>query len=254
MRPSHNNASILVASYAYRHRLVHQDMSALPTSTNSQRPNPSYRRYARSSVRKDLCRHDAPAEVWRFPISYPRSMFANSLPRVSYASKGDRNDYRDWLFEDILCRWGGLTEIVSDNGPPFIKALDYWRRSTTFITSAFGLQFKSQRTRRAKLTSMCGQALFKSVDGDQSKWSQGAYSVFWADRVTIRRRMGCSPYFAATGTHPILPLDIAESYLPSSPTYIDSFNHRPHRDSSYCLTETSWSPIGTPLSCYGSAT
>ena len=31
----------------------------------------------------------------------------------------------------------------------------------------------------------------------------------WADRVTDR--MGCSPYFATTGTHPILPLDIAEA-------------------------------------------
>jgi len=65
------------------------------------------------------------------------------------------------------------------------------------------------------------QALYKSVDGIQSQWSKGAYSVFWADRVTVRRRMGCSPYFAVTGTHPILPLDIAEAtYLippPDSP-------------------------------------
>ena len=43
------------------------------------------------------------------------------------------------------------------------------------------------------------------------KWSKGAYSVFWADRITIRRCMGCSPYFAATGAHPLLPLDIAEA-------------------------------------------
>jgi hypothetical protein len=58
------------------------------------------------------------------------------------------------------------------------------------------------------------QALFKAANGDQSKWSQGVYSVFWADRVTVRRRMGCSPYYAATGTHPLLPFDIAKaSYL-----------------------------------------
>ena len=31
--------------------------------------------------------------------------------------------------------------------------------------------------------------------------------------------MGCSPYFAVTGTHPILPLDIAEAtYLVPPPT------------------------------------
>ncbi|CAK5266821.1 unnamed protein product, partial [Mycena citricolor] len=48
-------------------------------------------------------------------------------------------------------------------------------------------------------------------DGNQAKWHSAAYSVFWADRVTVRRRMGCSPYFAVTGTHPLLPLDISEA-------------------------------------------
>ncbi|THH10410.1 hypothetical protein EW146_g8382 [Bondarzewia mesenterica] len=31
----------------------------------------------------------------------------------------------DWIFEDILCRWGALCEIVSDNGSAFVKALTY---------------------------------------------------------------------------------------------------------------------------------
>ena len=31
----------------------------------------------------------------------------------------------DWIFDDILCQWGTLCEIVMDNGPTFIKALDY---------------------------------------------------------------------------------------------------------------------------------
>ena len=31
----------------------------------------------------------------------------------------------DWIFDDILCRWGALCEIVTDNSPAFIKALDY---------------------------------------------------------------------------------------------------------------------------------
>jgi hypothetical protein len=49
------------------------------------------------------------------------------------------------------------------------------------------------------------------VDGEQSKWHAAVYSVFWAERVTVSRRMGCSPYFAVTGTHPLLPLDISEA-------------------------------------------
>ena len=35
--------------------------------------------------------------------------------------------------------------------------------------------------------------------------------MFWAERITPRRRLGCSPYFAVTGTHPLIPLDIVEA-------------------------------------------
>jgi hypothetical protein len=33
----------------------------------------------------------------------------------------------------------------------------------------------------------------------------------WADRITVRRGTGCSPFFLTTGAHPILPLDIIEA-------------------------------------------
>jgi hypothetical protein len=31
----------------------------------------------------------------------------------------------DWIFQDVLCRWGTLVEIVSDNGRSFVAALLY---------------------------------------------------------------------------------------------------------------------------------
>jgi hypothetical protein len=31
----------------------------------------------------------------------------------------------DWLFEDIMCHWGTISEIITDNGPAFVKALEY---------------------------------------------------------------------------------------------------------------------------------
>ena len=30
----------------------------------------------------------------------------------------------DFIFQDVLCRWGGLEEIVTDNAPSYIAALD----------------------------------------------------------------------------------------------------------------------------------
>jgi hypothetical protein len=125
----------------------------------------------------------------------------------------------DWIFEDLLCRWGSLAEIVTDNGKPFLKALDYLAkryhvrhiRISGYNSRANGLVERPHFDVR--------QSLYKACDGDQAKWSKAAYSVFWAERITIRRRMGCSPYFAATGSHPLLPFDISEAtYLQPPPT------------------------------------
>jgi hypothetical protein len=124
----------------------------------------------------------------------------------------------DWIFEDILCCWGTLVEIVTDNGPQFIKALAYLEKRyhiKHIRISACNSQANSivERPHRDIRGS-----LFKVCDGVQNKWHTVAHSVIWADRITVRRRMGCSAYFAATGTHPLIPLDISEAkYLLPSP-------------------------------------
>jgi hypothetical protein len=127
----------------------------------------------------------------------------------------------EWLLKNFIYRWGTLSEIVSDNGAPFVKAIEYLSkryhihhiRISGYNSRANGLIERSHFDVR--------QALFKAADGDQSKWSSVAYSVFWADRITVRKRMGCSPYFAVTGTHPLLPFDITEAtYLRPPPDSI----------------------------------
>ena len=125
----------------------------------------------------------------------------------------------EWLFQDILCRWRTISEIVTDNGPAFVKALDYLKkkyhimhiRISGYNSRANGIVERSHFDVQ--------QALFKAVDRVQSQWSKAVFAIFWADHITIRHHMGCSPYFTATGTHPILPLDIAEAtYLLPPPT------------------------------------
>jgi hypothetical protein len=127
----------------------------------------------------------------------------------------------DWIFEDILCRWGSLCEIISDNSPAFLKALAYLSKRYK-ITHIRISSYNSRVNGMVKCSHFdVRQSLFKAVDGDQKQWSIGFYSVFWAERITTRKRMGCSPYFAVTGTHPLLPLNISEStYLLPAPTSI----------------------------------
>jgi hypothetical protein len=117
----------------------------------------------------------------------------------------------NFILYNIIQRWGTLLEIVTDNGSAFLKALEYLAkkynikhiRISGYNSRANGIVERSHFDVR--------QALVKACEGDPSKWSASAYSVFWAERVTVRRRMGCSPYFATTGTHPLLPFDIAEA-------------------------------------------
>ena len=124
----------------------------------------------------------------------------------------------NWIFQDILCRWGSIRGIVTDNSPPFIKALDYLAKRyhiyhitiSGYNSRANGIVERSNFDVR--------QPLVKACDGDISKWNRGAYSVFWAERMTTRRRMGCSLYYPATGATPLIPLDITEAtYLQPPP-------------------------------------
>lgn len=53
--------------------------------------------------------------------------------------------------------------------------------------------------------------MVKSCGGEASKWSEVAPAVFWAERVTIHKATGFSPFYMAHGIEPRLPFDLAEA-------------------------------------------
>ncbi|OJT06660.1 Transposon Tf2-1 polyprotein [Trametes pubescens] len=129
----------------------------------------------------------------------------------------------EWIFQDILCRWGAACEFITDNGTPFVAALDYLRkkygithiRISGYNSRANGIVKRPHYDMR--------QALFKAADGAQERWHQHVHNVQWANRITVRRRLGCSPFFAATGSHPLLPFDIVKAtYLAPPPNAMPS--------------------------------
>ncbi|KAJ3978266.1 hypothetical protein F5890DRAFT_1381397, partial [Lentinula detonsa] len=100
---------------------------------------------------------------------------------------------------------------VTNNGTPFLKAIKY-------IEERYGIKgiqiapYRSQANGKIERPHWdVRQALFKAANGVQSKWSYLVTEVMWADRVTVRKRLGCSPYFALTGAHPVLPFDIMQA-------------------------------------------
>jgi hypothetical protein len=123
-----------------------------------------------------------------------------------------------FIFEDILCRWGVCTEIVTDNGAPIVAAVErlaekrniHHIRVSGYNSGANGVVERSHRTMRDSIVKAC--------DGDSSRWPEVAPFAFWADRVTVRKSSGHSPFFMAHGIEPLLPLDIGQA------TYLCSFS------------------------------
>ena len=134
------------------------------------------------------------------------SSWAEGRPLRSENAKAIAN----WLFEDIICRWGCLVEIVTDNGKPFVAALEFLKK-----WGIKGIRISGyNKLANGKVERPHGdlrQSLYKATEGFTSKWFYFFHHVLWADRITVRKGFGCSPFFMTTGAHPILPLDIIEA-------------------------------------------
>jgi hypothetical protein len=116
-----------------------------------------------------------------------------------------------WLFEDVCCRWGTFIEIITDNSGPY-KAAVAWLEQKYGIKGIRISSYNSKANGRIERPHWdLRQMLHKATGGDPSKWFWFFFHVLWADRVTIRKGLGCSPFFMITGAHPILPLDIQEA-------------------------------------------
>jgi len=117
----------------------------------------------------------------------------------------------DFILEEILCRWGGVAEIVTDNGPAFVAAAGY-------LSEKYGIHHIKISPYNSQANGLVEhkhfdirESLMKACNNDHSKWVSMAPLVFWADRVTICRSTGYSPFFMAHGMEAVLPFDIAEA-------------------------------------------
>ena len=76
----------------------------------------------------------------------------------------------DWLYQDILCRWGAVVEIISDNGKPWVAALEY-------IEKQYHVRHIRISGYNSQVNGIVEQphyhvrdSLFKASDGEVSHW------------------------------------------------------------------------------------
>ena len=117
----------------------------------------------------------------------------------------------DFIFKEILCRWGGVAEIVTDNGPVFVAAAAYLSEKYSIHhikISPYNSQVNGLV--ECKHFDIC-ESLMKACDNNHSRWVRMAPSIFWANCVTIHQLTGYSPFFMAQGIEAVLPFDIVEA-------------------------------------------
>jgi len=134
-----------------------------------------------------------------------------SYPEWRMLHKENTRTLCAFIFEELLCRWGPITEIVTDNAPAYKIAVDELARKygihpihvSPYNSQANGIVERRHRDVR--------EAIIKTCKGDEMRWSQVVHSVFWAEHVTIQKATGLSPYFMMHGVKPIFPFDLAEA-------------------------------------------
>lgn len=117
----------------------------------------------------------------------------------------------DFFWNNIYCRYGIPLVVVTDNGPevreafeilmkrmgvPHVRIMPYNKRANGVVE-------------RGHFTSR--EAILKACHDDVSKWPDAVAAAVFADRITVSRVTGFSPYQLLHGTDPILPFDLTEA-------------------------------------------
>ena len=116
-----------------------------------------------------------------------------------------------FFIEQIIFRYGTVGEIVTDNGPSlegeFTRLVTKYNihriKISPYNSQANGVVERGHFTIREALVRMCGSNI--------SKWPSLLPAAIFADRITVRRATGFSPYYLLHGVHPLLPCDLAEA-------------------------------------------
>lgn len=121
--------------------------------------------------------------------------------------KATAKNVASFIWEDIICRWGTIEVLTSDNGSEFIGEavhilMDTYGieqiRISPYNSRASGVVERGHRTFR--------EALIRSCE-DPLTWPTRFYHTLWAERVTTRAATGFSPFYLALGYQPCLPID-----------------------------------------------
>jgi hypothetical protein len=123
-------------------------------------------------------------------------------------SKNNAASIAKFIFEDLIARWGCMQRLTTDGGPEFradvIRLLQQYGvhrvQASTHHPESMGFIERGHQPVKNALAKLPGN------------WVDNLSAVLLADRITVKRTTGMTPYRLVTGQNPILPIDMV---LPS---------------------------------------
>ncbi|KAK1576582.1 hypothetical protein Q3G72_015094 [Acer saccharum] len=117
-------------------------------------------------------------------------------------------EVRNFIWKNIICRFGVPKEIVTDNGSQFIS-FDF---KNFYDKYAIKLSFSTPRYPQAN-----GQAestnktivntLKKRLEAEKSQWAEKLPEILWSYRTTPRRSTGETPFSLVYGSEAVIPIE-----------------------------------------------
>jgi hypothetical protein len=125
-------------------------------------------------------------------------------------AKKSSDDVAQFIFQDVICRFGCIPQITTDNGTEFKQAVNtltrrygnHIARISPYNPAANGMIERGHRTWINSIWKLCGSK--------KNHWSRWFYSAVWADRVTTRRTTGFSPYYLLYGRPHLFPFNLRD--------------------------------------------
>jgi hypothetical protein len=146
---------------------------------------------------------------YHYIVQAPCSL--SSYPEHWKLRKENGSTIGTFIFEEILCYWGALEEIITDNGLAFVEALN-WLAEQYGIHHICILPYNSQANRIVKRRHLdVREAIMKVCDGEERKWLIATHTIFWVDWITTHKALGHSAYYIAHGVGPLLLFDLAKA-------------------------------------------
>ena len=129
-------------------------------------------------------------------------------PEARALAKADSVSVAKFLWEDVVCRHGCFGRLVVDGGPEnkgYVKAFTERYGIDRVQTSAYHAPANGMIERGHKPIT---DALAKMTDGGFGNWVRDLPAVLFAERTSVHRPTGKTPFWVVYGREAVLPIEL----------------------------------------------